>query len=111
MAVAFDYHEPRSVAEGVALAGRLGSAASFIAGGTDLMIDAQFKKLPLETLNDYNLKRKFIRAVAYDIRGTEFTSLETNLDCVGGISDSILRYFIRAFADEVREFTAFSQGK
>jgi hypothetical protein len=80
-------------------------------GGTDLMIDAQFKKLPLETVNAYNLKRKFIRAVAYDIRGTEFTSLESNLDCVGGISDSILRYFIRAFGDEVKEFTTFVQDK
>ena len=80
-------------------------------GGTDLMIDAQFKNLALETVNDYNLKRKFIRAVAYDIRGTEFTSLETNLDCAGGVSDSIVRYFIRAFSDEVKQFTNYVQGK
>jgi hypothetical protein len=80
-------------------------------GGADLMIDAQFQKLPLATLNDYNLKRKFIRAVGYDVRGTEFTSLETNLDCVGGISDNILRYFIRAFSDEVKEFTNFVKDK
>jgi carbon-monoxide dehydrogenase medium subunit len=34
----FDYHEPASVAEAVALAGRFGDAARFLAGGTDLII-------------------------------------------------------------------------
>jgi hypothetical protein len=80
-------------------------------GGSDLMIDAHFKKLPLQTINDYNLKRKFIRAVAYNVMGKEFTSLETNLDCLGGISDGILRHFIRAFDEEVQEFAKFAQGK
>jgi hypothetical protein len=80
-------------------------------GGADLMIDAQFKKLPLETVNEYNLKRKFIRAVAYNLMGNEYTALESNLDCLGGISDGILRHFIRAFDEEVKEFTKFVKSK
>lgn len=34
----FDYHEPASVADAVALAARFGDAARFLAGGTDLII-------------------------------------------------------------------------
>ncbi|WP_430396011.1 FAD binding domain-containing protein [Ferrovibrio sp.] len=42
-AMAFDYSEPQSIAEGIALAGRFGPAASFIAGGTDLVIQMRRK--------------------------------------------------------------------
>lgn len=80
-------------------------------GGTDLMIHSHFDKLTLETVNDYNLKRKFIRTVAYDLMGRQFTSLETNLDCLGGISDSILRHFIRAFGEEVENFSKYLSDK
>jgi len=79
--------------------------------GDDLMIDAHFKKLPLADVNQYNLNRKFIRCVAYNINGSEYTSLESNLDCVGGVSDSIVRNFIRSFDDEVKEFSKYVQGK
>lgn len=80
-------------------------------GGEDLMIDAQFKKVSLADANEYNLRRKFIRCVAYNVNGKEFTSLESNLDCVGGVSDSIVRNFIRAFDEEVQEFAKYVQGK
>ncbi|MCI0684836.1 MAG: YbjN domain-containing protein [Gemmataceae bacterium] len=80
-------------------------------GGEDLMIDAQFKKLKLDDVNQYNLNRKFIRCVAYNVGGREYTSLESNLDCVGGVTDSIVRNFIRAFDIEVAEFAKYVQGK
>ena len=80
-------------------------------GGDDLMIDAHFKKLPLEDVNQYNLNRKFIRCVAYNLGGNEYTALEANLDCVGGVSDGIVRHFIRAFDEEVKEFSKYVQGK
>ncbi len=80
-------------------------------GGDDLMIDAHFKKLPRADVNQYNLNRKFIRCVAYNINGNEYTALEANLDCLGGVSDSIIRNFIRAFDDEVKEFSKYVQGK
>ena len=80
-------------------------------GGDDLMIDAHFKKLPLDDVNQYNLKRKFIRCVAYNLNNTEYTALEANLDCAGGVSDGIVRHFIRAFEAEVQEFSKYVQGK
>jgi hypothetical protein len=80
-------------------------------GGEDLMIDAHFKKLPLADVNEYNLQRKFIRCVAYKVEGKEYTSLEANLDCIGGVSDGIIRHFIRAFDEEVQAFTKYVQGK
>lgn len=79
--------------------------------GEDLMIDAQFKKLKLEDVNQYNLNRKFIRCVAYNVGGKEYTSLEANLDCAGGVTDGIVRNFIRAFDIEVSEFAKYAQGK
>jgi len=80
-------------------------------GGDDIMIDAHFKKLPLADVNQYNLNRKFIRCVAYNMNGTEYTALEANLDCAGGVSDGIVRHFIRAFDAEVQEFSKYVQGK
>lgn len=80
-------------------------------GGDDLMIDAHFKKLALADVNQYNLNRKFIRCVAYNMNGTEYTALEANLDCAGGVSDSIVRHFVHAFDEEVKEFSKYVQGK
>jgi len=37
----FEYHEPSSVAEAVDLAARFGEAASFLAGGTDLIVQIE----------------------------------------------------------------------
>jgi carbon-monoxide dehydrogenase medium subunit len=42
---AFEYHEPRSVAEAVALAARFGDDARFLAGGTDLVIQMRRGRL------------------------------------------------------------------
>ncbi|WP_428248242.1 FAD binding domain-containing protein [Ferrovibrio sp.] len=44
MTMAFDYLEPRSIDEGIALARRFGATASFIAGGTDLVIQMRRKQ-------------------------------------------------------------------
>jgi putative sensory transduction regulator len=76
--------------------------------GEDLMLDAAFKEIPLAEVNKYNLARKFIRVVLYQpARGKKHTSLEANLDCLGGVSDRIIRYFIGTFDGEVREFAKF----
>lgn len=41
----FDYHEPASLAEAVALAARFGDEGRFLAGGTDLMVQIQAGRL------------------------------------------------------------------
>lgn len=79
--------------------------------GKDLMIDAHFKKLPLEDINRWNLEKKFIRAVYYSVKGTEYTALESNLDCEVGTTEGILRNFIVGFQEDVKEFAKYVQDK
>jgi hypothetical protein len=76
--------------------------------GADLMIEATFSPAALEQVNRYNLTRKFVRAVLHQpAGGNAFTTLEANLDCTGGVSDSIVSYFLQTFLDETRQFDRF----
>lgn len=76
--------------------------------GADLMLEATFHTTSLEQVNRYNLTRKFVRAVLHQpAGGNEFATLEANLDCAGGVSDSIVAYFIQTFLDETRQFDRF----
>jgi hypothetical protein len=77
-------------------------------GGSDLMLAAAFKAAALEKVNKYNTERKFVRAVLYQpANGDAYTTLESNLDCQGGVTDGIIRYFIGIFGDEMREFEEY----
>jgi hypothetical protein len=79
-------------------------------GGEDLMIDRHWAgKVELAKINDWNVKRFFVRAVYYPAgKGTEAAiALESNLDCTPGVSESIIRNFINAFDDEVRRFDEY----
>lgn len=77
-------------------------------GGKDLMVDAIFKKIPLEQVNKYNFDRKFIRTVLYSPpNANEYTALESNLDCTAGTSENIIRRFILGFEEEAVRFLAF----
>jgi hypothetical protein len=80
-------------------------------GGKDLMVDAHFKKIPLEDVNRWNLEKKFIRAVSYSVKGMEYTALEMNLDCEAGTTDGIIRNFIVGFHEDVKQFAKYVQGK
>jgi hypothetical protein len=73
----------------------------------DLMLNAVFKKMPLETINKYNFNRKFIRAVLYNQGNVEYTALEANLDCSAGISENMVRHFMITFEEEVQNFIEF----
>ena len=52
MAVRFDYLEPRTVQEAIALLSRHGCAAKLVAGGTDLLNDIRSKKIAPEYIVD-----------------------------------------------------------
>jgi hypothetical protein len=76
--------------------------------GDDLKLDAAFKEITLADVNKYNNARKFIRVVLVQRgKGKKSTLLETNLDCRGGVSESVIRYFIGTFDGELREFAKF----
>jgi hypothetical protein len=76
--------------------------------GKDLMLDAVFPAMPLERVNDWNIKAKFSRATLQrDARGP-FVTLESNLDLLGGVTEGTLKQFVLSFEDEVRLFAKYA---
>lgn len=75
--------------------------------GKDLWIDAHFSdKVTLDEINQWNIRAKFSRAVL--LKGDENpVSLESQLDCVGGTTDIIVRQFIERFDGEIAQFVKF----
>jgi hypothetical protein len=77
--------------------------------GKELLIDAHFKAIPLEQANQYNLSRKFVRAVNYKVEAQAYTALESCFDCEAGVTEGMLRQFFASFGDEVKQFSEFTQ--
>jgi hypothetical protein len=76
--------------------------------GKDLWIDALFTdKTTLEEINRWNRKAKFSRAVLIKDKDRETISLESQVDCLGGVTDGIIRLFINRFDGEISEFVKF----
>lgn len=78
-------------------------------GGKDLMIDTHFKKISLEDANRYNLSRKFVRVVNYKDKDVEYTALECNLDCEGGVTEGMIRHWIMSFGEDARHFSDYTK--
>jgi hypothetical protein len=78
-------------------------------GGKDLMMDVHFRKISLEHANRYNLNRKFVRVVNYKGKDVEYTSLEINLDCEGGVTEGMIRNWILSFGEDARHFSEYAK--
>jgi hypothetical protein len=77
--------------------------------GKMLWIAAYFPKVPLEKINDWNVKAKFTRAVLVHIANKDYTAVEAQLDINGGCTGGMAKQFIRRFDDEVANFDRFIQ--
>lgn len=76
--------------------------------GRDLWIDVQFTdKISPEEVNQWNVRAKFSRAVLIKDGDKQSTSLESQMDCEGGVTDGMVRQFIRRFDGEVKTFVEF----
>ena len=75
--------------------------------GKDLWLEAIFPLAPLDTLNRWNQRTKFTRAVLVKEDEGDSTSLEVQLDCTGGVTDGMIRQFLRRFDGEVQAFAKF----
>jgi hypothetical protein len=75
--------------------------------GKDLWIDALFNKIAPEEANRWNIRAKFSRAVLVKDKERETTSLENQIDCLGGVTDGMIRQFINRFDGEVSDFSKF----
>ena len=76
-------------------------------GGKDVMLSAEFRKASLPEINQYNLKRNFIRAVLYKDGNRAYTALERSLDAEGGVTENILRNFITSYHADMQDFERF----
>jgi hypothetical protein len=76
--------------------------------GKDLWVDAIFNdKTTLEEVNGWNVRAKFSRAVLVKAGDKENIYLESQLDCVGGVTEGMVRQFITRFDGEIREFVKY----
>lgn len=74
--------------------------------GEDLWIDAVFSdKMTLQEINKWNIRAKFSRAVLIkDSKDKEAVSLESQMDCLGGVTDNIIKLYINRFDGELADF-------
>lgn len=76
--------------------------------GRDLWIDVQFTdKMTPEEVNEWNVRAKFSRAVRVGKGAKQLTSLESQIECQGGVTDGMIRQFILRFDGEIKTFVEF----
>jgi hypothetical protein len=76
--------------------------------GDDLWIESDFtEKATLEDVNRWNMRAKFSRAVLVQDSALATVSLESQIDCTLGITDGMMRQFVRRFEGETESFVKF----
>jgi len=77
---------------------------------SDLWIESTFeKKMRLEDINRWNADAKFSRLVLIEQKDKTILSLESQLDCLGGVTDATIRQFITRFEGEAKRFAKFGK--
>ena len=74
----------------------------------DLWIECTFdQKMKVEDINRWNAEAKFSRLVFIEQKDKSMVSLEAQLDCLGGVSDAVIRQYINRFDEEAKRFAKF----
>ena len=74
----------------------------------DLWIECTFEqKMKPEDVNRWNAEAKFSRLVLIEQKDKAMLSLESQLDCLGGVSDAVIRQYINRFDEEAKRFAKF----
>jgi molybdenum cofactor biosynthesis enzyme MoaA len=80
--------------------------------GSDLWIETPIEqKLKLEDINRWNAQAKFSRAVLIDQKDKASISLEAQIDCLGGVTDAVIKQFVTRFDEETKKFVQFVPKK
>ena len=80
--------------------------------GEDLWLECVFsEKLKLDDVNRWNQRSKYSRAVMLKQDDRATVSLESQLDCLGGVTDAMVRAFVTRFDTDVAAFTKFAIKK
>lgn len=74
----------------------------------DLWIESIFEKqIKIEEVNLWNSQAKFTRLVQIDMKDKTSLSLESQLDCLGGVTEAGVRQFVNRFDREANDFSKF----
>lgn len=76
--------------------------------GNDLWLECTMdKKMKLEEVNRWNADAKFSRLVLIETKEKTTLSLESQLDCLGGVTDAMVKQYINRFDEEAKKFAKF----
>lgn len=79
-------------------------------GGQDLWIDSVFADpLTPADVNRWNARTRYSRAVLLRKGDKATVSLEAQIDCLGGVTDALVRQFVTRFDGELTQFVAFTK--
>jgi len=77
---------------------------------SDLWIESTYeRKLKPEDVNRWNADAKFSRLVVINEKDKTILSLESQLDCAGGVTDAVVKQYINRFEEEAKKFAKFSK--
>jgi hypothetical protein len=80
----------------------------FLNYGSDLWIETTLeKKIPREDVNRWNASAKFSRLVLIEQKDKTILSLEAQLDCLGGVTEPMIKQYINRFDEEAKRFAKF----
>ena len=75
---------------------------------SDLWIETTIeKKVKADDVNRWNADAKFSRVVMIETKEKTVVSLESQLDCLGGTTDALIKQYINRFDDEAKKFAKF----
>jgi hypothetical protein len=78
--------------------------------GTDLWIECTIEKsMKPEDVNRWNADAKFSRLVMIVEKDKTILSLEAQLDCLGGVTEAMVKQYIARFDEEAKRFTKFAK--
>jgi len=76
--------------------------------GTALWIECTYeRKMNAEDVNRWNADAKFSRLVLINEKDKTILSLESQLDCLGGVTDAMVKQYIVRFDEEAKRFAKF----
>jgi Putative bacterial sensory transduction regulator len=72
---------------------------------SDLWIECTHEKsMKAEDVNRWNADAKFSRLVVIQEKEKTILSLESQLDCAGGVTDAVVKQYINRFDEEAKRF-------
>ena len=78
---------------------------------SDLWLESTYERaMKFEDVNRWNAQAKFSRIVVIEAeKGKTTLSLESQLDCAGGVTDAVVRQYINRFDEEAKKLAKFAK--